>query len=63
MDGVVIILIAVLLLALHYPSSTDVGLDDTGMPIEQIQVNPRLNPSMTHDEHAFMKIANELGFH
>lgn len=30
---------------------------------ERIAKNPTLNPEMIHDEHAFMEIANELGFH
>lgn len=34
--------------------------------VQQAQVaklNPMLNPSMYHDELAFMQIANELGFY
>lgn len=63
MDGVIIVALTALLALIFRPASDAVGVDSSGLPIEQIQVNPRLNPSMVHDEHAFMKIANELGFH
>lgn len=63
MDGIVIILIAFVLLVIFRVPADAVELDNTGVPIEHIEINPRLNPEMIHDEQAFMKIANELGFH
>lgn len=62
MDGVVVILLAVILYFRYYPKS---GMEDQGSEIivESITENKALNPEMRHDEHAFMVIANELGFH
>lgn len=61
MDGIVIMVLTFVLFIANLPKESPVG--DGGIPVTKIEVNPRLNPTMYHDEHAFMKIANELGFH
>lgn len=62
MDAIIISLFAIAL-SLYYRSPKD----DQGMcselVAERITPNTALNPEMIHDEHAFMEIANELGFH
>lgn len=60
MDGVIVCLAAVILYFVFRPNSVQEMAD---IPMEVIIPNPYLNPEMRHDEHAFMKIANELGFH
>ena len=58
MDAIVVILLAAVL-SIIYRSKDD----ETAPVVETVEENPMLNPEMKHDEHAFMKIANELGFH
>lgn len=60
MDGLIVLLIALVLLV-RYPPAEKVQAQE--IPKERIVVNPALNPTMHHDENAFMSIANELGFH
>lgn len=60
MDGIVIIFLSLILFVVYRPK------DGSESPVEEMEAivpNPRLNPEMIHDSHAFMKIANELGFH
>lgn len=59
MDIIIIgLLSGILLLIYHPPKGAKVEV-----AAERIAKNPTLNPEMIHDEHAFMEIANELGFH
>lgn len=60
MDGAVILVVS-FILALVFRAPDEPAPEE--VKAEVIKVNPRLNPQMTHDEHAFMRIANELGFH
>lgn len=60
MDGIVIIIASIVMCLLYRPVATGAGTIDD---MDVITPNPRLNPEMLHDEHAFMRIANELGFH
>lgn len=61
MDGVIVFAMAVLYVCLYWPHG--VAAEDSALTPEKVVVNTALNPEMTHDEHAFMVIANELGFH
>lgn len=60
MDGVIVCIAALVLYFIFMPRQES---DDALSNMEVIVPNPYLNPEMRHDEHAFMKIANELGFH
>lgn len=59
MDVVVVIATALVLYALSAKGAAKAPIAST----EVIVPNPRLNPTMYVDENAFMRIANELGFH
>lgn len=61
MDGFIVAILGGLLALLFRPQAEE--QDDAFSQLDVIRPNPRLNPEMLHDEHAFMKIANELGFH
>ena len=61
MDGIIIILYALVLSLVFRPSKRE--LEKGKVEREVREENPMLNPEMIHDEHAFMRIANELGFH
>ena len=56
MDGIVILLLSFVWFCINWPRKEQAVL-------VEVETNPRLNPEMIHDECAFMKIANELGFH
>lgn len=60
MDGVIVIVVSVVLYIVYLPSR---GAEVHEPVQKRVELDPRLNPSMIHDEHAFMIIANELGFH
>lgn len=61
MDGVIVIMLTVALYVIYHPQETQGAATD--MAIERVEESPMLNPEMIHDSHAFMEIANELGFH
>ncbi len=61
MDGVVILVLMLAWFAINRP--TQEVQEAVQIPTGAVQLNPYLNPSMYHDEQAFMMIANELGFH
>ncbi len=61
MDGLVIMLFALLWALINRPTAE--VKDQPVIHTETVSLNPYLNPSMYHDEQAFMLIANELGFH
>lgn len=66
MDGIVIAVLCLVVFFTHLPSAEVVAAEENAVPVVQataIQLTPYLNPSMYHDEQAFMLIANELGFH
>lgn len=60
MDGIIVFFVALIFSAVY--RSKGVAASDS-IEVERIVTNPTLNPEMKHDEHAFMEIANELGFH
>lgn len=61
MDGIVaLVLAAVYCFVYRAPKRRDVV---AAISSDRITPNVALNPEMLHDEHAFMEIANELGFH
>lgn len=68
MDALIITVAAVIVSLIYMPPTENiVQMDEEGNfePVvqkEAFQLNPRLNPAMYHDENAFMRIANELGF-
>lgn len=57
MDGLVVIVVAIVFSCVYRPKYTEAD-----QAVEAIELNPTLNPEMLHDEHAFMRIANGLGF-
>ena len=61
MDAVIVLGLALVYMLVYRNN----GKATTGTVIseEKIVPNTALNPEMIHDEHAFMVIANELGFH
>lgn len=61
MDGVIVFVLAVVYVCLYWPRGA--AQESQELTAEKVVVNTALNPEMTHDEHAFMVIANELGFH
>lgn len=64
MDGVVISLFCVVMFIIYRPTAATPEEQAMAEATSQVvQLNPHLNPSMYHDEQAFMLIANELGFH
>lgn len=63
MDGIVIILLTLVLWIKYNQQGRDPApKEEAASPKAQINRNPTLNPEMIHDEHAFMRIAYELGF-
>lgn len=61
MDGIVaLVLAAVYCFVYRAPKRRDAV---AAISSDKITPNVALNPEMLHDEHAFMEIANELGFH
>lgn len=60
MDGIIVIVIAVIFCGVYRPTKV---ADSSIASTEKTVANVALNPEMTHDEHAFMEIANVLGFH
>lgn len=60
MDGIIVFVIALIFSAVYRSKG---GSASASIEVERIVTNPTLNPEMKHDEHAFMEIANELGFH
>ena len=65
MDALVVILLCgFLALTNMQPNDVPEELKPQAQQQQQVvQLNPRLNPSMYHDDQAFMLIANELGFY
>lgn len=63
MDGAVILIIMLGWFVVNFPKENIQEAAQAAAPAPVVQLNPHLNPSMYHDEQAFMKIANELGFH
>ena len=60
MDGVVVIVFSLILYLVYRPKHEQ---EQVEAKVEKVDKNPLLNPEMYVDEHAFMTIANELGFH
>ena len=60
MDAAIVIFLALILAAMYHPKKSADGVQE--VKAVKIVENPYLNPEMKHDEHAFMVIANELGF-
>lgn len=60
MDGIVALVLAIVYCIFYRaPKRRDIV---TTISADKITPNVALNPEMLHDEHAFMEIANELGF-
>lgn len=59
MDGILIIGLAVVLFYIYPPDTTELRVNRSH---KETPGAPRLNPSMQHEEGAFMVIAHELGF-
>lgn len=57
MDGLAVIFVALVFSCIYRPKH--IAAEDV---VEAIELKPTLNPEMLHDEHAFMRIANGLGF-
>lgn len=62
MDGVLIVVIAVVMWIYYGNRVSEEPKTPTVTPIT-FEPNPMLNPEMIHDEQAFMRVANELGFY
>lgn len=60
MDGIIVFIVALVFGAVYRSKG---GAVEASVIVERVVTNPTLNPEMLHDEHAFMEIANELGFH
>lgn len=63
MDGAIVICLSLMLYAVCYFKKDGVTENSSQIAVERVVENTALNPEMIHDEHAFMGIANELGFH
>lgn len=61
MDGIIALAVAFVCCIVYRSKKSEDAVE--AISPEKIVKNVALNPEMLHDEHAFMEIANELGFH